>query len=217
MCGKSWTTAQKCEYCTKCCHDPSGMIVLPSTRNDHLIHLLLVTSKWWKTEILFMYIFRTPSVIKHTHITCMKILRCQSKFPGFKFICFNPRGTSKVVETPSMHSDCSLILDTFPQNNSYIEICRKNTSLFLTYPTTLQVTKMTKKQQKNMAIILNATLNLNFLFKVHWTMCGYSWTTAPKCEYCPECCHEMDNIECEQPNCHFTINEGDAGDAAPSR
>jgi hypothetical protein len=26
---------------------------------------------------------------------------------------------------------------------------------------------------------------LNFLFKVQWTMCGYSWTTAPKCEYCP--------------------------------
>jgi hypothetical protein len=27
------------------------------------------------------------------------------------------------------------------------------------------------------------------LFKVQWTMCGYSWTTAPKCEYCPECNH----------------------------
>jgi hypothetical protein len=36
-------------------------------------------------------------------------------------------------------------------------------------------------------------------------MCGYSWTTAPKCEHCPECCHEMDKIEGEQPNCHFTI------------
>jgi hypothetical protein len=44
-------------------------------------------------------------------------------------------------------------------------------------------------------------------------MCGYSWTTAPKCEYCPECCHEMGKIEEEQPNCHFTINEGDAGDS----
>jgi hypothetical protein len=32
-------------------------------------------------------------------------------------------------------------------------------------------------------------------------MCGYSWTTAPKCEYCPECCQEMDKIEDEQPNC----------------
>jgi hypothetical protein len=58
---------------------------------------------------------------------------------------------------------------------------------------------------------------LNFLFKIQWTMCGYSWTTAPKCEYCPECCHEIDKIEGEQLNCHFTINEGDAGDAAPSR
>jgi hypothetical protein len=27
----------------------------------------------------------------------------------------------------------------------------------------------------------------------------------------------MDKIEGEQPNCHFTINEGDVGDAAPSR
>jgi hypothetical protein len=26
----------------------------------------------------------------------------------------------------------------------------------------------------------------------------------------------MDKIEGEQPNCHFTINEGDAGVAAPS-
>jgi hypothetical protein len=23
--------------------------------------------------------------------------------------------------------------------------------------------------------------NVNFLFKVQWTICGYSWTTAPKC------------------------------------
>jgi hypothetical protein len=48
-------------------------------------------------------------------------------------------------------------------------------------------------------------------------MCGYSWTTASKCGYmyCTECCHEMDTIEGEQPNCHCTINEGDAGDAAP--
>jgi hypothetical protein len=43
-------------------------------------------------------------------------------------------------------------------------------------------------------------------------MCGYSWTTAPKYEYCPKCCHEMDKIEGEHPKCHFTINEGDAGD-----
>jgi hypothetical protein len=35
--------------------------------------------------------------------------------------------------------------------------------------------------------------------------------------YCPECCHEIDKIEGEQPNCHFTINEGDTGDAAPSK
>jgi hypothetical protein len=48
-------------------------------------------------------------------------------------------------------------------------------------------------------------------------MSGYSWATAPKCEYCPECCHEMDKIEGEQPNCHFTINERDAGEAASSR
>jgi hypothetical protein len=26
----------------------------------------------------------------------------------------------------------------------------------------------------------------------------------------------MDKIEGEQPNCHFTIKEGDAGDAAPN-
>jgi hypothetical protein len=32
-----------------------------------------------------------------------------------------------------------------------------------------------------------------------------------------KCCHETDKIEGEQPNCHFTINEVDAGDAAPSR
>jgi hypothetical protein len=38
-------------------------------------------------------------------------------------------------------------------------------------------------------------------------MSGYSWTTAPKCEYCPECCHELDKIEGEQSECHFTINE----------
>jgi hypothetical protein len=42
-------------------------------------------------------------------------------------------------------------------------------------------------------------------------MCGYSWTTAPKCEYCPECCHEMDKIEGEQSISHLTINEGDVG------
>jgi hypothetical protein len=28
---------------------------------------------------------------------------------------------------------------------------------------------------------------------------------------------EMDKFEGEQPNCHFTINEGDARDAASSR
>jgi hypothetical protein len=48
-------------------------------------------------------------------------------------------------------------------------------------------------------------------------MCGYSWTTAPRCKYCPECCHERDKIEGEKPNRHFIINEGDAEDAAPSR
>jgi hypothetical protein len=25
----------------------------------------------------------------------------------------------------------------------------------------------------------------------------FVWTTAPKYEYCPECCHEMDKIEGE--------------------
>jgi hypothetical protein len=48
-------------------------------------------------------------------------------------------------------------------------------------------------------------------------MRGNSWINALKCEYCPECCHEMDKIEGEYSHCHFTINEGDAGDAAPSR
>jgi hypothetical protein len=32
-----------------------------------------------------------------------------------------------------------------------------------------------------------------------------------------KCCHKMDKIEDEQPNGHFTINEGDAGEAAPLR
>jgi hypothetical protein len=40
---------------------------------------------------------------------------------------------------------------------------------------------------------------------------------ALKCKYFLECCPEMDRTEGEQSNCHFTINEGDAGDAAPSR
>jgi hypothetical protein len=35
--------------------------------------------------------------------------------------------------------------------------------------------------------------------------------------YCPKCSHEMDNIEDKQPNCNFTINEGDAEDTALSR
>jgi hypothetical protein len=34
-------------------------------------------------------------------------------------------------------------------------------------------------------------------------------------EYYPECCHEMDTIEGEQPICHYKINKGDVGDAAP--
>jgi hypothetical protein len=46
-------------------------------------------------------------------------------------------------------------------------------------------------------------------------MCGYRWTTAHKCENCPECCYEMAKIEGEQPNCHFTIYKKNAGDAAP--
>jgi hypothetical protein len=40
--------------------------------------------------------------------------------------------------------------------------------------------------------------------------CPLMWTP-------PESYHEMDKIESEQPNCHFTINEEDPGDAAHLR
>jgi hypothetical protein len=33
-------------------------------------------------------------------------------------------------------------------------------------------------------------------------MCGYSWTTAPKYEYCKKYCHEIDKIEGEMESDH---------------
>jgi hypothetical protein len=54
-------------------------------------------------------------------------------------------------------------------------------------------------------------LNLNFLFKV------VAGPPPPNVNTAPKCCHEMVKIEGEYPNCHFTINEGDAGYAARVR
>jgi hypothetical protein len=50
-------------------------------------------------------------------------------------------------------------------------------------------------------------------------MCGYNWTTALKCEYCPKMLpwNKLDEIEGDQPNCHFTMNEGNGVDAASLR
>jgi hypothetical protein len=70
--------------------------------------------------------------------------------------------------------------------------------------------------------------NLNFLFERSHKPCAVkagplppimntaqnAAYTAPDCEYCPECCHEQAKIEGGQSDRHFTVNEGDAGDAA---
>jgi hypothetical protein len=49
-------------------------------------------------------------------------------------------------------------------------------------------------------------------------MCDQGWTTAPpNVNTAQNCCYEIFKIEGEKTNCHFTINEGDAEDAAPLR
>jgi hypothetical protein len=48
-------------------------------------------------------------------------------------------------------------------------------------------------------------------------MCSYSWTTVPNVNAAQNAAMKWIKIEGEHPDCHFTINEGDGGDAVPSR
>jgi hypothetical protein len=65
---------------------------------------------------------------------------------------------------------------------------------------------------------LNLNLNLFHCFRSDQPCAVKAGPLPPSINTAQKCCHEMDEIEGEQPHCNFPINEGDARDAAaPSR